>query len=202
MQRLSHLIYVGDPMCSWCWGFAPEFEQLRRRLEGTVEVSLCMGNLRNGHPWDRAFRDYLKMQWRSVAETTGQPFDPSLPEQEYFDYTTEPACRAVCTGRELDGTLTFGLFSALQKAFYAEGRDITDPRVIGEIADAAGYDAVRFRECFTSAAMHDRVASDRARARAYGAVSFPSLVLIDAEGHLSVLQGYRRYEELLKLIGV
>ena len=24
-------IYVGDPMCSWCWGFAPALEQLERR---------------------------------------------------------------------------------------------------------------------------------------------------------------------------
>ena len=24
-------IYAGDPMCSWCWGFAPTLEQLERR---------------------------------------------------------------------------------------------------------------------------------------------------------------------------
>ncbi|MDH5427723.1 MAG: DsbA family protein, partial [Nitrospirota bacterium] len=24
------LIYVADPMCSWCWGFSPVLEEIRR----------------------------------------------------------------------------------------------------------------------------------------------------------------------------
>lgn len=200
MHNLKEIIYVGDPMCSWCWGFAPELEQLRHRLAGKVRFSLCMGNLRNGQEWNSDFKGFLRHHWNDVAERTGQPFDFSLLEREQFDYTTEPACRAVCTGRTIDETKTFALFERLQRAFYTEGRDITDGTTLCELAEASGYDYATFSRQFDSDAMREQVVSDRYKSRAYGASGFPSLVLIDDEGHLSVIKGYRTCEELLKLI--
>ena len=32
------LYYVTDPMCSWCWGFAPWFEMLREKLQPEVKL--------------------------------------------------------------------------------------------------------------------------------------------------------------------
>ena len=39
-------VYVGDPMCSWCWGFAPALEQLERRYG--LPLKVVMGGLRTG----------------------------------------------------------------------------------------------------------------------------------------------------------
>ncbi|TXD88125.1 DsbA family protein, partial [Ralstonia pseudosolanacearum] len=30
------LIYVADPMCSWCYGFGPQLADLRARLADTL----------------------------------------------------------------------------------------------------------------------------------------------------------------------
>ncbi len=30
-QTDLEFIYVGDPMCSWCWGFSPALEQMGTR---------------------------------------------------------------------------------------------------------------------------------------------------------------------------
>ena len=38
------LIYVGDPMCSWCWGFAPEIES----LADDYPIEVVVGGLRPG----------------------------------------------------------------------------------------------------------------------------------------------------------
>ena len=44
-------IYFADPMCSWCWGFAPVIEQtLRRRYGEAIPVRLVLGGLRPGPP--------------------------------------------------------------------------------------------------------------------------------------------------------
>jgi putative protein-disulfide isomerase len=200
MHHIRQIIYVGDPMCSWCWGFAPEFSKLRRQLEGSVTFSLCMGNLRNGHAWDDAFKHFLKGHWEAVGSATGQPFSMTLLAQESFDYTTEPACRAVCAGRELDQERSFTLFENLQRAFYGEGEDITQREIICRVANQSGYDLETFGKLFDSEAMHQKVASDASRARAYGASAFPSLVIIDGEGHLSVLKGYRTFEALKRML--
>ena len=31
-------IYVGDPMCSWCWGFAPVLERMTEVYEIPIRV--------------------------------------------------------------------------------------------------------------------------------------------------------------------
>ena len=43
-----HLIYFADPMCSWCWGFAPVAEAIRQRLGDALPIRLMMGGLRPG----------------------------------------------------------------------------------------------------------------------------------------------------------
>ncbi len=30
-----HLVYVADPMCSWCWGFSPVIDAIRERFGST-----------------------------------------------------------------------------------------------------------------------------------------------------------------------
>jgi putative protein-disulfide isomerase len=200
VQTIEEIIYVGDPMCSWCWGFAPELRRLRNQLRGKVRVSLCMGSLRSGHVWDGDFRQYLERQWNAVRTRTGQPFATELLERDAFDYTTEPACRAVCTARALDPEKAFKLLEALQRAFYEGRRDITDGKILCDIATTVGLDGDTFATLFHSEAMREQVTADRYKARAYGASTFPSLVVIDREGHLSVLRGYRTFGELKRLL--
>lgn len=40
------LYYVYDPMCSWCWGYAPTWHKLKAALEGSgVMVKYQLGGL-------------------------------------------------------------------------------------------------------------------------------------------------------------
>ena len=51
------LIYIADPMCSWCYGFGPELSKLlARHPDATVDV--VMGGLRpfNTQPTTAEFR--------------------------------------------------------------------------------------------------------------------------------------------------
>lgn len=45
----ARLIYVMDPMCSWCWGFAPVAAALiAQAAEAGVSTRLVPGGLRSG----------------------------------------------------------------------------------------------------------------------------------------------------------
>ena len=45
----ARLIYVMDPMCSWCWGFAPVAAALIAQAhEAGVPTHLVVGGLRTG----------------------------------------------------------------------------------------------------------------------------------------------------------
>lgn len=142
------------------------------------------------------------MHWDEVQARTGQPFNHDILNKKTFDYTTEPACRALCTGRELDTTKLFTLLEALQEAFYKEGRDVTDTETICTVAAEAGYDRTAFKTLFDSEPMRSKTEGDAFKARAYGATVFPSLVVIDIEGHLSVIKGYRTFESLKEMLQI
>ena len=35
-----HFIYFADPMCSWCYGFAPVIETLAKQFEGRLPLRI------------------------------------------------------------------------------------------------------------------------------------------------------------------
>jgi putative protein-disulfide isomerase len=198
-SHLSEVIFVADPMCSWCYGFSTELEKLRRELEG-VPFSMIMGGLRDGDIFDEAKLKNHLGYWQAVHEATGLPFDDTAISQKNFNYTTEPACRAVVTVRAMAPSKEYLAYAALQHAFYAQGKDITRAAIIAEVIASVGIDKTAFLENFQSEAMKRATAADKQKARTYGVNSFPTLITIDRQGHLSQIRGYKKYEELSALI--
>ncbi len=201
VMGIEKIIYVADPMCSWCWGFSPVIEQLREHLSGKLPVDIIMGGLRDGHAWDEEFREFLHASWEHVARATAQPFNTGILSSSHFNYTTEPACRAVVTLNQYSTDLAFEGLKRLQNAFYAENRDITQEEVIIELMSTY-FKLQDFEGKYTSDACKKLTLMDRQKARLYGATSFPSLVLLGDEGHLSVIKGYRDFDELTAMLAI
>ena len=197
--HISEVIFVGDPMCSWCYGFGPELSRLREELKG-VPFSMIMGGLRDGEIFDEVKLKNHLGYWQAVHEATNLPFDDTALSQKNFNYTTEPACRTVIAIRAIDKSKEYDVYSALQKAFYAEGRDVTQEDVVTEVIESIGIDKTTFLEKFQSEAIIKSAAADKQKARTYGVSSFPTLIIIDKQGHMSQIRGYKKYEELVALI--
>ncbi|MFP5511553.1 MAG: hypothetical protein ACLGJC_00485 [Alphaproteobacteria bacterium] len=96
-----HLIYIADPMCSWCWGFAPAIQAIRQRYAGTLPIRLMMGGLRpqTTKSMDEAAKQKTRSHWEHVQAASGQPFDFVFFEREDFVYDTDPAARALVVVR-------------------------------------------------------------------------------------------------------
>jgi putative protein-disulfide isomerase len=173
------LWYFADPMCSWCWGFSPVIETLRDAYRDRVQIALVLGGLRPGEttPMTPKARADILHHWHAVQARTGQAFrfEHALPEG--FVYDTEPASRAVVAVGGLDPALIFPLFKAIQHAFYAEGRDVTQTRVLVELAAGLGVDAAAFLRTFDSDESRDRTQAHFRHARQVGVRGFPTLIL-------------------------
>lgn len=173
------LWYFADPMCSWCWGFSPVIETVRDAYRERMKIALVLGGLRPGEtaPMTAAGREEILHHWRQVHERTGQPFrfDDALPEG--FVYDTEPASRAVIAAGEIDPTLIFPLFKAIQTAFYAEGRDVTQAGVLADLAGGLGMDGAAFLSAFDSNAARAKTQAHFRQARHAGVRGFPALIL-------------------------
>lgn len=198
--------YVGDPMCSWCWGISPVVKQLVEFCEQRgLNFVMTMGGLRagGGDLWNSAFKAFLSKEWGHIQATTGQPFGFSLLEQAQFNYDTEPACRAVVTAalllaaRGLPSSAALPFLAATQHKFYVHGQDPTTTVFYRDICEQVGLPFSEFSQIFTSQRARDAVNEDFARCRQWGVRSFPTL-LLEQHGEISLLAtGYVTAETLL-----
>jgi len=196
---MKELIFIIDPMCSWCWGFHPIIEELRQKYTDTYKFSLVVGGLRTAGQmeWNTQSKAYLSQNWNAVAKKTGQPFSHTLLNKPNFDYDTYPACKAVVTVRELWGdAISFTYLSLIQEAFYKDGVDISS---LDTLASYVTRDKKAFRNFFQSERAEVLMQHDFSKARSMGANAFPSTVKIDAEGHMICLRGYRNLKEILNI---
>lgn len=199
----SRLLYVMDPMCSWCWGFAPVVEALAEQAAAAgVPLQIVVGGLRRDQvAIDAAARVRYLGYWQAVNASTGQlfDFDRGLPEGMVYD--TEPACRALVTARNLDVPSARTLLKLVQRAFYAQGADVTQASVLVELAERAGIPRIEFAEAFDSQAMHEATAADFSWVQDLGIAGFPTL-LAERDGQLALLtNGYQPLEALSPLLG-
>lgn len=190
MSDSPSLVYVADVLCSWCWGFAPTVERLHGELG--LPVTVVNGGLRPGPSaevlGDR-MKEFLRGCWTQVHEASGQPFDPAgLEKPDGWRYDTELPAMAVATLREEAPEQALPFFHRLQRAFYAEAVDVTDPSTWAPLLDVP--DPEGFVARATSDAARKRAWADFDVARRWGITGFPCLLLRDGDELALVTRGW------------
>lgn len=189
------LIYVGDPMCSWCYGFGNILTELTE-TRPDLPLKIVVGGIRAGATdiLDDAGKRFRLQHWTRVEQASGLQFNrKGFLAREGFVYDTEPICRAVVTARAFaPGQNSLPLFRTLQRAFYIDARDTTATDVLVEVAAGAladsGLDVSKqaFRDLFESDNVKQATQADFSLARSWGISSFPSL-LVEDRGQLQLL---------------
>lgn len=196
---MAELIYVADPMCSWCYGFTPELTQVRAEID--LPMRLIMGGLwprRRAQPLNEDLRRYLRGAWSNVAALSGQPFAFELLEWTDWVYDTEPACRAVATMRTMSPGDEHRFLSVLQYAFYAENRDLTDDFVYPDLLESFPVATDEFMSTMRSRDLEERTDADFTEARELGAAGFPTLLLRDGQSVVPLTRGFKRAQDVVR----
>ncbi|MES2070280.1 MAG: DsbA family protein [Pseudomonadota bacterium] len=207
---MTQLIYIADPMCSWCYGFGPELDALLAAVP-EAQMDIIVGGLRayNTEVMDEAKKASILGHWQQVADASGLPFSDAGMARPGFVYDTEPACRAVVAARtvadELSPRAKLTVFRAIQHAFYAEGKDVTKVDVLSEVCvhtlnlvDGGGYDIDSFMETMAAHATSAETREEFEQTQRWGIRGFPALLLVH-EGALHVIaSGYTRTAEMLE----
>jgi putative protein-disulfide isomerase len=198
-----NLIYVADPMCSWCYGFAKPMDALLADagVAAPLQLALVMGGLRpyTTEPIAPNMADEIFGHWRHVHEATAQPFAQaphSALHESGFVYDTEPASRATVTVRTHWPQHVWRYFKAVQHAFYAEGRNVVHADVLASLAEQQGLPRAEFEAAFESAPMRDAARADFAQSQAWGIRGFPTLLAQIGDRLQAVTHGYVPIETL------
>lgn len=195
----GEVLYIGDPMCSWCWGASPGLRALE--AEATlrrIPIRVLVGGLRpgGGDPWTSGFRRFLRHHWDEIAARTGQPFSVRFLDRAAFNYDTEPACRAFVVLRSMldetpgPDTRAYAVFAAIQRKFYVEAEDPTETSFYESVCAGYDLDFAAFRNRFEHADAKRRTEAEFERVRALGVRGFPTVLYSGKAGLKVLASGY------------
>lgn len=204
-RAMTSLIYIADPMCSWCYGFGPELATLMNGLPDTP-LEIVVGGLRayNAEVMDQQLKAELLSHWQRVGQASGLPFSEEGLSREGFIYDTEPACRAVVAARILAPHAALKVFRAIQHAFYAKGLDVTKGPVLAQVSAEALTDAgipteaADFYATWAAESTIMATHADFVQAKRWDVTGFPTLVLEQGGQLHLVTSGYMQVEPLVE----
>jgi len=197
----ERLYYVADPMCSWCWGFAPVLATIVRALPPGVPLQYVMGGLApdSDEPMPGAVREYVQSAWDAVEQRTGARFNREFWVRCAPRRSTWPACRAVLAAAAQRADAGPAMFRAIQHAYYLDARNPSDRDTLVALArELPGVDAERFDHELDSGENRARLQADFELRDRLGVSAFPTLVL-EAEGRkLQLVRGHAPEAEVMR----
>jgi len=197
------LYYVHDPMCSWCWGFAPVLADLLKQLPQEIEVKRLLGGLAvdTSEPMPEAMQNMLQDTWRRIEQ--------KIPGTHFnFDFwvncqprrSTYPSCRAVIAARQQGEVFDELMTKAIQQAYYRQARNPSDDETLIALAVETGLDEARFRLDFVAPSTQQQLLDEIELSRELYAESFPALVFRQGTSNRSVPIDYLDATPMLEVI--
>lgn len=185
-QSNTTLFYIHDPMCAWCWGFRPVWQQLKAQLEESLEIVYVVGGLApdSNQPMPLVMQKNLAATWHRIQQ---QIPDTKFNHQFWHPASnthprrsTYPACRAVLAAKLQDSQAEDSMILGIQRAYYIEAKNPSNIDLLADVARDIGLNAEQFRQDVASQALEVEFQEQLKLARQLSTQGFPSLVLQQA----------------------
>ena len=120
------LFYGHDPMCSWCWGHRPQWQQLQASLPDSVAVKNVGGGLApdSDELMPLAQQQAIAGYWEKSEALRGTQFNHDYWQKNSPRRSTYPACRAVIAARWQNAEER--MIVAIQEAYYLNAKNPSD----------------------------------------------------------------------------
>ncbi|MCH9757802.1 MAG: DsbA family protein [Proteobacteria bacterium] len=142
MTETTTLYYFHDPMCSWCYGFAPTWQQLGELLPASITVQYVAGGLAadSDAPMSAEMATHLQGIWRQIEQTCDVSFNHQFWQHCQPRRSTYPACRAVIAA----GNKQKEMIAAIQNAYYQQAQNPSDRDTLTACAATIGLAPTTF----------------------------------------------------------
>jgi putative protein-disulfide isomerase len=173
-------------MCSWCWGFAPVWKQVRDQLQRRdpsqerLKIQYVLGGL--AADTDKTMPENMQLSirdnWRKIQqEIPSRVFNFDFWTQCQPRRSTYPACRAVVACGMQRPELMEEMIEKIQQAYYRQAKNPSDDSVLIELAKDMELDSEIFSKDLNSKGCQQLFEKDLLLSRRLGVSSFPSLIL-------------------------
>jgi putative protein-disulfide isomerase len=208
MADITHVSYLFDPLCGWCYGASTKLEQLLARPDialHLVPTGLFAGV--GGRSMDAEFAAFAWANDQRIGKLSGQSFSEEYRLKVLGDRTgsinSGPATLALTAVSLTAPDREFEALKAIQKARYVGGRDITNSSVLGDILLSSELAAAAERLAASDAELlatnQKRIADANADMRKFGANGVPNLI-VGLGDKRSLVAGGALFESLETLV--
>ncbi|MGY8998628.1 MAG: DsbA family protein [Rhodospirillales bacterium] len=195
---IKEILYFGDPMCSWCWGFAPVLNAIEKKFGDEAPVSVIVGGLHayDNFPMSKTYKANIRHHWEDVNKATGAIFDYTFFNRDGFVLDTEPACRAVVTARLMNKSILIPFYKSISRSFYSENKDTTDLKQFKSLAEEVGLDFVDFSKIYNQLKTKENTRNDFNFTKKIGVTGFPTVIIKEDEKMALLTAGYQSFQNI------
>lgn len=197
----NKIIYIGDPMCSWCYGIANEIDAVKSHFQSEIKFETIMGGLR---PYNKQtmieLKEFLMHHWGDVNKASGQEFNYGILDDKELAYDTEPPSRAIICIRQMAPEKEFEFFHEVQKLFYKQNKNMFLVESYKELIEDLNLDFIEFKKMFNSDLAKQTIAKDFERANNLGVHSFPTILLSKNGEIQKIASGFITKEKMIERI--
>ena len=174
------LLYVHDPMCSWCYAFESSLTALQKELPGFIRIKKIIGGLApdTTQPMPVELQQNIQQTWRRIEQT--------VPNMLFnYDFWTinipvrssYPACRAILAARQQGSDFEDKMIGAIQTAYYQKAKNPSLTSTLLQGALEVGLAVDKFGNDLTSDEIEQELQNEIGTARRLSVISYPSLLL-------------------------
>lgn len=207
--QLSFTVYT-DPLCCWSWAFEPELVKIKEALSGKATWVTCMGGLipswNNYHDEVNSVTKPIQMGpvWMHAAQVANTTINHALWIKDP-PLSSYPPCIAVKSAQLISERLGEALLSLLRKAAMKDGRNISRPDVIMEVAENLAateptFDIKRFIRVYNEGEGQKAFKADLEQVQLRRITRFPTLLVKGSDNKMIMISGYRSHSDVLQTL--
>lgn len=194
------LYYIHDPMCSWCWGYRPVWQEIKADLVPIVSVQYVVGGLApdSNQVMPIALQQQIAAYWKKIESFLGTEFNHDFWLQNEPRRSTYPSCRAVLAARKQGKEVE--MLEAIQRAYYLDAKNPSDDKILLEVAGSISLNREVFECDYYSDQLEHELQRELDFARSIGGTSFPSLFLTTGKGIVELPIDYQDPKATMELV--
>lgn len=173
----KRLYYIHDPMCAWCYAFAPTFKSILSSLDESYEIVYISGGLapHSNEPMPNHMQDKIESIWVQINQVVGTVFNHDFWRNCKPRRSTYLACQASIAAR-LQGKEP-QMIEAIQEAYYLKAQNPSNEDTLINAAKTISLDIKKFIDDLKSPEVIELFENDLNHRRKLGVNSFPTLLL-------------------------
>ena len=180
-------------MCSWCWGYRPEWLKLKSAVQGELQLINVLGGLApdSDQPMPVDMQQAIEGHWRKIQAMLGTKFNFDFWRVCQPRRDTYKASRAVIVADSHE--LGEEMIAAVQQAYYLRAMNPSEPEILADLAAELGLNRSLFMQDLVSVQTETELQSQLALSAKLKVNGMPCLVLGHGSKNTIIRHDYQDY---------